>query len=123
MKARPLTKAVADALAQLVLERARDHQRISRSQLGVGEVVYMRAACEDIAAMLLGAVCGTDAELELRRILGDGRRTVASFGAQLRGEADRSAAGAKRARAMQRFRTANAPRVPRRHIDHTHPQD
>ena len=122
MKARPLTKAEADAIGTLVIERARDYQQRSRMNTSVGEVVYMRAACEELACTLLGAVCGTDQELELRRILGDRLRPAASFGPALRNEAIHLAGAAKRARDLQRLRS-NLRTPTRRLIDHTHPKD
>lgn len=123
MKARPITKAVAEALAQLTLERAREYKRLSQEQTAIAEALYMRAACEDIAATLLGAICGTEAELTLRRELGDGRRTAASFGPALRSEAESRAATDRNSRSLQRLRAARAPRPVRRFIDLTHPQD
>lgn len=126
MKARPLTKAVAEALAALVLERAREHLQRSRNQIGMAEVTFMRVAVEDIAATLLGAVSGSDPELELRRVLGDGHRPVGAFGPSLRIAAEQQAACQRHARAFARAAKRPrrpAPRPPRRFIDHTHPED
>lgn len=120
MKPRPLTQAAAAQLATLTLDLARERIEQGRKLEGTPEVVYMRVAAEDLAATLLGAVCGADAELELRRLLGDGR-TAASFGAALRADAEHQAAHARNQRALLRLRRIRRPLG--RHIDHTHPKD
>lgn len=121
MSAKPLSKTTAEALGELMLERAKVHKQRGAAQAGVGEAVYMRVAAEDLAAIMVGAVCGMDAELALRRTLGDERANCASFGPALRSEAEHLAASRRNDRALRRHRAIPRPSV--RFIDRSHPSD
>lgn len=118
MRAKPLSKAAATAIGELVLARAAEHKQRSRQPLlpGVDSSTYMHVVAADLAATLLGAVCGVEAELQMRRTLGTGAESHA-FGPALRSDAEHAAAQARRTRQPA------LPRPARRFIDLTHPQD
>jgi len=117
VSAKPLSKGTADALRDLILNAARSH-RASTSTLptSVDPRTYMEVATAEIATTLFGAVCGVDAELQLRRLLCKETSSHA-FGPALRADAESIAAKARR------LRTPSLPRPSRRFIDLTHPQD
>lgn len=117
MTTKPLSKAAADAIRDLILSAARSHKATSTSlPPSVDPRTYMEVATAEIAATLLGAVCGVDAELQLRRVLCKETSSHA-FGPALRADAESIAAKARR------VRTPSPPRPSRRFIDLTHPQD
>lgn len=117
MNAKPLSKATAEALGELVLDRARRHKLRSAAQTGVGEAIYMRVATEDLVAILLGAVCGMDAELALRRALGDEGGNCTSFGRALRSEAENLAAARGIKRTLRRHHAISQPFDIQQHDD------
>lgn len=117
MTAKPLSKGAADAIRDLILNTARGHKAASTSlPSSVDPRTYMEVATAEIAATLFGAVCGVDAELQLRRVLCKETSSHA-FGPALRADAESIAAKARR------VRTPSLPRPSRRFIDLTHPQD